>query len=87
MPIKELCSFTVKTSTPLFGEYIPALRRPRAGHVKGLCRGHSRGKQKGAEILAEDLRNKGFKADYQADFDTVPYGKIAVTEGGLSGGI
>ena len=44
------------------------------------------GNKKSAEILAEDLRNKGFKADYQEDFETVPYGKVAVLEGNLSGG-
>ena len=86
VPIKELCSFTVKTSTPFSGNISQLCDDLEPVMSRGFAVAILAGNKKGAEILAEDLRNKGFKADYQADFDTVPYGKIAVTEGGLSGG-
>ena len=86
VPIKELCSFTVKTSTPFSGNISQLCDDLEPIMSRGFAAAILAGNKKGAEILAEDLRKKGFKADYQDNFDSVPYGKIAVTAGSLSGG-
>lgn len=86
VPIKELCSFTVKTSTPFSGNLSQLCDDLEHIMSRGFAVAILAGNKKSAEILAEDLRNKGFKADYQEDFETVPYGKVAVLEGNLSGG-
>ncbi len=85
-PVKELASFTVKNSTPFSGniqqlcdDIEPLLSRNFAFAILA-------GGEKSAKILAEDLKSKGLPAEYQTNTDDVFYGKIAVVEGGLSGG-
>ena len=77
VPVKELTSFTVKNSTPfsgninqLYDDIEPLLSRKFAVAVLA-------GGEKGAKILADDLRSKGLPADYSDTPNDVPYGKIA----------
>ena len=87
VPIKELCSFTVKTATPFSGNISQLCDDLEPVMSRGFAVAILAGNKKGAEILAEDLRNKGFKADYQADFDTVPYRQNRRDRGRAFGGI
>ncbi len=86
LSLKELISFNLKRSTPWGGDINVLIEDiSYTSHIKGLAVILA-GEKKAAQVLAQELRDRGVEAVHLESTDTLPESGVFVLSGGLSSG-